>query len=381
LRIWAAIAGSSILALVLVDAFNTIVLARRTQHIFRIARAYYKLSWRPFAAVARRIRSSRSREAFLGVFAPLSLLMLFAIWAVALVLAFALLQWSAHLQPASMAGTFGNDLYLAAGALFTLDSGDPVNPLSKALAVTEGGLGLAFLGLVVGYLPVFYESFSTRELRISLLDARAGSPPSAGALLQSAHAQSDKVERQLEIWEEWAAQVLENHLSFPMLAYFRSQHSNQSWLTALVAILDYATIVSLCAKGDLQRQAKLTFAMGRHVLTDMAVIFALEKQASNYDGRSNRELRPDDVDSIREILGRSNGLLDPELLTEAKVRSRRKLYEGQATALGEYFLMALPSWIPDGASRGNWRVSLTDREEVPFAVSDPFAETSSEKQP
>ncbi len=378
MRTLAAISGFSILALVLVDAFNTLVLARRTEHVFRIARAYYWLTWNPFAAVGRRIKSSRQREAFLGVYGPLSLLFLFALWAVSLTVAFALLQWSVKMQPGSLAATFGNDIYLSASTLVTLSSGEPKNAASKLIAVIEGGLGLAFLGLVIGYLPVLYESFSGRELQISLLDARAGSPPAAGALLQFAPTQPDRFDRQLTKWEEWAASLLENQLSFPMLAYFRSQHANQSWLTALVAIVDCAAVVSLCSKGDLQRQAELTFAMGRHVLADIAIVFGLEKEAAMHE-RHDARLSDRDFAAIQEILRSRPELFQARLCTWPKLQERRKLYEPQAAALGDYFLMSLPGWIPDSSSRGNWRVSMVHREEVPFAVSDPFAESSKEE--
>jgi hypothetical protein len=372
MHVFAAIAGCCLLALVLVDAFNTLVLARRTEHVFRITRLYYWLTWSPFAGVARRIRSSRGREGFLSVYGPLSLLMLFALWAAGLFVAFGLLQWAIGMRPGSLPGTFANDLYLSASTLFTLSTGDPVNPGSKAVTVLEGGLGLAFLGLVIGYLPVLYQSFSRRELAISLLDARAGSPPSASALLQFAPRNAEKLEHQLELWEQWAAQLLENQLSFPMLAYFRSQHSNQSWLTALVAMTDCAAVVNLCSKDDLQRQAGLTLAMGRHVLTDIAVIFGLEQESAR--GAREERLEKSDFLKLQNIVASRPEILNAGLLSPAGLRSRRKLYEGQAIALSNYLLMSLPAWIADQASLDNWRVGIADRDEVPFAVSDPFAE-------
>jgi hypothetical protein len=372
MRVLAGISGCCILALVLVDAFNTLLLARRTEHVFRIAKAYYWLTWNPFAAIGRRIKSSSGREAFLGIFGPLSLLLLFVLWAIGLVLGFALLEWAVHMRPQSLPGTFGNDVFLSAGALFTISSGDPTNSASKVITAIEGGLGLGFLGLVVGYLPVLYESFSKRELRISLLDARAGSPPSAGELLHLAPLNPDKLENQLQIWEEWCAMVLENHLSFPMLAYFRSQHSNQAWLTALVAMVDCAAVVSLCSKDDLRRQAQLTFATGRHVLADIAKVFGRAKEPGARGGEQDR-LADSDFMQLQRILRSNPRLFNAELCSEPELRNQRKLYEPQAAALSHYFLMMLPSWIPDEGSRDNWRVSMEERGEAPFSISDPFA--------
>ena len=264
--------------LVLVDAFNTVILARRTEHIFRITRLFYRITWSPFAAIGRRISSGRWREGFLGVYGPLSLLMLFGLWACALVFGFALLQWSLGAEPGTLPGTLQNDLYLSAAALFTMSTGEEKNAASKVIAVLEGGLGMGSLGMAIAYLPVLYQSFSKRELQISLLDAWAGSPPSAGELLKLSPASAKRLESQLEHWELWAAQVLEIQLSFPMLAYFRSQHANQSWLTALVAIVDTSALIRICSGSDLQRQANLTFAMGTHVLTDIALIFGVNPE-------------------------------------------------------------------------------------------------------
>ncbi len=366
MRVLAAITGSLALALVLVDAFNTLVLSRRTRHPFRIALAYYGATWRPFVSIARRIESSLKRESFLGVYGPLSLLLLFALWAFTLIVAFGLLRWSAGSR-----GTLSNDMYLSANTLFTLTNGDPDNFASKFVATIEGGLGLGFLGLTIGYLPVLYQSFSQRELQISLLDARGGSPPSAGGLLEFSAVDSGQLERQFADWEEWCAQLLETNLSFTMLAYFRSQHSNQSWLTALVAMVDCAAVVRVCATGSLRRQAELTFAMGRHALADLTVVFKLEEQL-----KAVNRLPESEFAIIRKIVAGRPELFKLELCSAAALEKQRRMYEPQAAALSKHFLMALPEWIATEDSRDNWRVGMEDREEVPFAVSDPFANDS-----
>jgi hypothetical protein len=371
LRLLAALIGLAALTLVLVDAFNTIVLARRTRHIVRIARFYYKGTWKPFSALGRRIRSSGKREAFLAVFAPLSLLTLFAIWAFAMVFSFGLLQWGLELRKGGVVESLSGDFLLSASALFSLSTGDPENVVSRWIAVLEGGLGLAFLGLVVAYLPMFYQSFSTRELTIALLDARAGSPPSAGAMLNATSTDAHQIIQQLEAWEQWASSVLENHLSYPMLAWFRSHHPNQSWLTALVSIVDCAAVVILCAQGETRRQAEFTFAMGRHVLTDMAALFGLEKNFEAHRQDGEERLSSTDVAGLVKILG-SRPEFDAAQLTEDRLRGESRLYEAEAAALGDYFLMTLPSWFPIKGSRSDWRASVTDREDIPVSVSDPF---------
>src|SRR5262249_59014024 len=112
--------------------------------------------------------------------------------------------------------------------------------LVGALVVTEAGLGLGFLAAIIGYLPFIYGSFSKREVDISLLDSRAGPPPTAGELLRrhSYDGGRDALHQLLKDWELWSAELMESHLSYPVLAFFRSQHDNQSWIASLTAILD-----------------------------------------------------------------------------------------------------------------------------------------------
>jgi len=230
MRILAGIVGGSVLGIILLDAFETVVLARRAQHRFGITRLFYKSTWFPVSAVARLIKSPNSREKWLSVYGPVSLLMLLGLWAMGLIVGFALMQWSVGIQIHGQPSHFGNVVYFCATTFFTLGVGEPTNVVSKYLMVVEAGLGFSFLGLVIGYTPVFYQSFSSRELRISLLDARAGSPPSARELVLRQGKNPDRLEQQLAQWEEWCADVLQSQLSYPTLAYFRSQHSNQSWL-------------------------------------------------------------------------------------------------------------------------------------------------------
>jgi hypothetical protein len=216
----AAILGCVMIAAVLTDGFITIVLPRRMRHIFRMARVFYRFTWKPFAALGRRISDGQAREEFLSIYGPLSLLMLLALWAAGLILGFGLLQWAAGMQSEIVHPSFANDLFVSATTLFTVSSGDPRNSVSKILTVVESGCGLSFLGLVIGYLPVLYQSFSNREQRITLLDARAGSPPSSGDLLISLPHAAGELEHQLMDWEEWFAQCWRTSYHSPCFPTF-----------------------------------------------------------------------------------------------------------------------------------------------------------------
>ncbi|HWF07942.1 MAG TPA: potassium channel family protein [Bryobacteraceae bacterium] len=366
MRFMAAIAGCLVVVLVLADAFHTIVLARRTRQSFRITRLFYKLTWTPFAAAAKHIRSGQRREGFLGVYGPLSLLLLFALWAIFLVAGFALLQWAIGLRAGGRELSLGDDLYLSATTLFTLGTGDPLNTGSRIVTVIEGGTGFMLLGLVIGYLPVFYQAFSEREVQISLLDARAGSPPAAAELLRLDVSDPGRIERYLERSEKWAAEILESHLSFPMLAWFRSHHANQSWLSALTALADCAAVISLCAEGDLKIQAELTLAMGTHALADIRGIFDRDDVKRHADRLSDA-----DISAIREVLGNREPL-DSDRLDSKELRRRIGMYESHAQALSAYLLMGLPSWTSQDGSRENWRTAQKPGNKDSFTVSDPF---------
>lgn len=354
------ILGCVLIYIVLWDAFETIILPRRPRARFRLTRAFYGGTWRPWRALARTLGSTRARDSFLGYYGPLSLLVLLGLWAVGLVVAFGVLQWAAgsHLK-GDMAPTFGADLYFSGSDFVTLGLGDesPISTAARFLAVLEAGMGLALLAMVISYLPVLYQSFSRRELRISLLDARAGTPPTAVELLQRHHGQMAELSRLLGQWEEWSADLLESHLSYPVLAYFRSQHDNQSWLAALVAVLDACVLCMIGIPEAPARQARLTFAIARHALVDLAQVFNTPPC-----GGAER-LTAEGLQQVRSIL-RQSGIEVPEG-PEADVRlaELRKMYEPYAHAISQYMLFDLPPWVHP-KSADNWETSRWGRNAV-----------------
>src|SRR5262245_33208548 len=233
---WLGVAGAAaLIAVVLVDAFEVVILPRRVRRTYRLARLLYRSTWVLWRGAGRLLPAGRRRNAFLSIFGPLSLLVLLAVWAAGLITGFALLHWSLN-TPLAFAheadGTFAAYLYFSGTTFFTLGYGDivPTGAFGRALSVIQAGLGFGFLAVVISYLPVLYQAFSRREITISLLDARAGSPPSAGELFRRlAEARSPaSAGPLLAEWERWAAELLESHLSFPVLSFYRSQHDNQS---------------------------------------------------------------------------------------------------------------------------------------------------------
>jgi hypothetical protein len=360
MKIFAVVAGLILIAVVLWEAFEAVVLPRMVARPFRLTRLFYRVTWGSWSALARMLRPRR-REAFVSYFGPLSLLLLLALWAVGLVTGFGLLEWVAGvtISPSEIPGV-GHALYYSGTTFFTLGLGDiaPLTHLGKFITVAEAGTGFGFLALVIGYVPVIYQGFSRREVAISLLDARAGSPPSAGELLRR-HADSygqQELSKLLRDWERWSAELLESHLSYPILAYFRSQHSNQSWLAALAAVLDSSAVVRIGLEGACKRQAELTFAMARHAVVDLAQVFSTPPRKPAVD-----RLPPDQFEALVRYLDASGlRLRDPET-AERRLADLRALYEPYIHSLSVYLRLPLPSWTPQARRADNWQTSAWEK--------------------
>ncbi len=373
LNIVSVISGILLILMVLWEAFETIVLPRRVTRQFRLTRAFYRTTWTVWRCLAAARRDTKKRDALLSYFGPLSLLLLFAFWAVALVFGFALVHYGdgAPFNGAPLPGHFGNSLYLSGTTLFTLGLGDitPSSPLARLVTVMESGIGFGFLALVIGYLPVLYQAFSRREVTISLLDARAGSPPTAFELLRR-HAGSDDygldaLTTVLHEWEHWSADLMESHLSYPVLAYFRSQHDNQSWIASLTAVLDVCTLAMVGLEGMCQYQARMTFAIARHALVDLSQVFGA---APDHDGSSAR-VRPEDMEAIRRQLLEAGMKLTTGDAADAELQRLRALYEPYAIALARYLRLGLPPWIKQEAVKDNWQTSAwKDAQTQPHMV-------------
>lgn len=353
-----------LLAVVLVDAFQTIILPRRPVNRLRITRLFFYFTWTPWSSVTRRLKNRKRREQIFSVFGPLSLLMLFALWALLLLGGFALLYFGLHTpftdsaQPASALARFRTCLYVSGTTLFTLGLGDvvPTTHLARALSVLQAGLGLAYLGMVVGYVPVLYNTFSHREVTVALLDSRAGSPPTAGELLarHSFDGGPDALDRLLEEWERWAAEMLETHVSYPILCFYRSQHDNQSWLAAVTAILDACALLITTVQGRSTRQAELTFAMARHTLIDLGHVFHLEAEEESLRKEPPTRLQDHEYVRLCDVLAGTGVQLCSDLQVRERLLAIRQLYEPVACALANRLQLELPHWAapaPDPARK------------------------------
>ena len=356
MRYTIAILGLLIATMMLRDAFEVIILPQRVTRRLRCARFFYRFTWRLRSSAAQWIRDHKRREAYLGTFGPLSLLLLLAVWATRLIAGFAMLQWGLQdrLNVGERAAPFSTYLYLSGTTFFTLGLGDvlPLGPKGRGLVVLEAGLGFAFLGGVVTYLPTIYQAFSRREVSISLLDARAGSPPTAAELLRRNDGDMSGLRQLLGDWERWLAELLESHLSYPVLMYFRSQHANQSWLAALTAILDVSALVIAGIDGGPARQAHLTFAKARHVAAELAQVLVPSPPALEPD-----RLPPSSLKALRNVLAETGVTVREGLATDQKLWELRQMYEPYVQALSKHFLISLPPWFRANVTPDSWQIS------------------------
>jgi hypothetical protein len=355
MRMVSIILGLLCLAEVLLDAFQTIILPRRASGRFRVSRIVMTAMWIRWRSIAGKLRQTNRRESFLSYFGPLSLLILVVIWALGLIFGFGLLYHGLGSPFSDMhsIGKWETDLYVSGTTLFTIGLGDviPLSVPARILVALEGGMGLAFVAGVIGYLPVLYGAFSRREVSIILLDARAGSPPTALELLRRHSGSTGELALQtlLVEWERWSAELLESHISYPQLCFFRSQHDNQSWLSALVAMLDTCAVLIATVEGDAARQAQLTFVMARHAVLDLAHIFGLKDIASRED-----RLPETSVEKICVQLADAGFKLCAGDASLQRLRELRAMYEPEAFQLGRLLMQDLPPFYPKPGKRSNW---------------------------
>jgi hypothetical protein len=365
---------------VALDAFQTIILPRRPTGRFQLTRIFLLATWAPWVVMAERAGNRKVREQIYSVYGPLSLLLLLLLWALLLISGFALFFFSLHspfgdvmmLHSSSRWAQFGTDLYVSGTTLFTLGLGDvvPHSRLARGFIIFESGVGLGFVALVIGYLPVLYQAFSRREVSVALLDSRAGSPPNAAELLRrhSFEGGQEALTVLLEEWERWAAEILESHISYPILCFYRSQHDTQSWLSALVSILDTCALRIAVIEGIPSRQAQLTFVMARHALVDIGQVFDVQERKSRQQQAELDRLPAKDFYHLCETLGANKVQLCGDPAAAKRLNTIRALYEPHALALSDYLRMPLPVWVAPPKVNDQWSLLTKLRTDAELAL-------------
>ncbi len=337
------ILGLLVIGAVLNDVFQSVVVPRPVPGRLRIGRLLIVGSWRLWRYLADRPRRT-DREHFLGIFAPLAVTSLLIVWILVLIIGFALAIHALREQVSPTPKGFDEALYFAAESLLTIGFGDFVatQTASRLLATAAGAAGLGTVALVVTFLFSLYGSFQRRESLVATLDAPAGAPPS-GVTFLATHASLGMIEDlpgTFAKWEAWAAEVLETHIAYPILAYFRSTHDNESWIGAIGAMLDAATLMLTTVEGLPRGRAAMLHAIGNHLVEDLTQYFRLEPGMGAGVERSEFEEARDRL----RAAGYQVGPADPAW---RDFEAQRAQYAGSLNALARYWAVPPSQWIGD----------------------------------
>ncbi|MGA9762854.1 MAG: hypothetical protein WBQ14_10555 [Gaiellaceae bacterium] len=347
MRAVAGIAGAVVIALTLSEFFVAFLLPRRVRREPRIARVILVAGWRVWRFVARRL-PARSGDTMLGFYGPLLLLFAIALWALALIFGFALLQWAAGSHVARAGGGFDDDLFFSAGGFLSASMQlSPSTGLARGLFLGEAACGFGVLFVAIGYLPAIYQASSRREVAVAQLAPRAGTPPTAGALLVRSGRRGGwpDLDAYLAEWEGWTAELMETHLSYPALAYFRSQHVGQNWLAALTTVIDTCAFAIAATPDETDvDSAEITLELGRHALADISLVLRAKPGHFN-----PARLDGDGFVALWDLAARNGLELKSKKEVETRLNELRSGYEPLVAGLARALELAPSSWLPPPA--------------------------------
>lgn len=334
------LAGLALLGIVMWDIFQTIVVPRPTPGRLRLARYVIPPTWRLWRAIGTRDRSKPPSDWFLGLYAPAASILLFVLWLALIICADGLLLWALRSEVTPPPAGFFDTLYFAGSSVLTLGFGEIIatGAASRLVVLVAGATGLGVVALVITFIFSLFASYQRREVLVVTLSARAKAPPSAVTLLET-HARLDMTGDLPELfrnWEHWSAEVLDSHVAYPLLGYFRSSHDNISWISALGAVLDSAALVVTTIEGVPRGQAEMLLRVGAHLVEDI----------SNYVGQSHDGSAVDvaGFETAYEHLARAGYALEPQERAWRAFERVRRTYAGRLDALAAYWATPAPSW-------------------------------------
>lgn len=287
------LAGSIIVIAVFYDVFKTAVLPRPAVGRYSSAWSLVRTMWSAWRWTGGHVHRAGAREGWYAVFGPFSVFLMFGLWTVALIFGYALLfeGLAPGLHPAPT--SFGDSLYFSAGTIVPLAYGDvvPVDAAARVVTVAESANGVIIAALAITLLFSLFQSFQAREELVVTLDAMAGAPPSGVQILETAAERGMRPElvKTFDDWRRWAAAVLESHLAYPMLFYFRSSHDNEAWLNSFAAVMDAAVLVVSTVEEQSEGPAHLMLTVGNHLVEDVTWTFRLHSSTEPYVEREEFE--------------------------------------------------------------------------------------------
>lgn len=273
-----AAAGIFLVLTTLGDVFQSVIVPRAVSR-WRLSAYLTRGLWRIWPPIALRYRDENRREDFLATFAPFAMVAILFMWVVVLVIGYGMIFYAMREQVHPQPQTFWAAMYFAGSTLLTIGFGDFVGRtgLARLVSLAAGTSGLSVVAVVTAYLFAVFGSFQKREVFVTYLGTRSGSPPSGLGLI-SVHAFNAILEDLPALFvqgQQWTIEVMESHLAYPILSYFRSSHDYESWVGALGTLLDAATLLISAVDGKDPGQARIMYWSGRHLVHDFVRYYEL----------------------------------------------------------------------------------------------------------
>ncbi len=344
------ILGIAIIGNVLYDVFQSIVVPRPTPARFRVGRLFAILIWPRWRALGLRLKPER-RDRWLGAYAPLYVVSLLLAWVAGLILGYGLVLYALapHIRPEPH--SLWTAMYFAGTSLLTIGFGDIVatGGPARLVVVLAGATGLGVVALAISFIFSLYSTFQRREAQVLTLDARAGAPPSGVNLLETGKhlGLEHQLERIFIEWERWAAEVLDSHLAYPILTYFRSSHDNQSWVSALGAVLDAATLVMTTLDEGPKGEAKMLYSIGQHLVEDLGRYFRRPVNREPDAAGRGVAIERYEFDQARDRLAAAGYQLLPAEQSWAMFSRVRSTYADSLNAMATFWAAPPAQWIGD----------------------------------
>jgi hypothetical protein len=279
LRVLAVVVGALVVIETLISAVRTVILPRAEYSW--LTRTHFVLLRRGFDLFARPTRPYAARDRVLAMYAPIGLVTLPFVWVALIIAGFTGVYWGCGITPLSEA------FALSGSSVTTLGFARPDEVWIHVFAFVEAGIGLGIVGLMISYLPSIYSAFERRETAVSLLEVRAGLPPSSSALFtryvrigRLEFLEDDVFAR----FEEWFSDIEESHTSQPALVFFRSPHPERSWITAAGTVLDSAALRISLIDAPRDGRVDVTIRTGYMALRRIADYFEMPYDANPRPG-------------------------------------------------------------------------------------------------
>ena len=301
----AIVVGTAIVVATTLSAVATLVVPRGVAA--RLTRIVFLVVRRAFDLRMKLARTYEQGESSMAWYAPLSLLLLAAIWLALIGGGFTAIFFGLG------TGSLVQSFEASASSLTTLGFVGVDGFAQITAGAVCAALGLLLLALLISYLPTIYSSFQRREALVTRAAMQAGSPPSGIELLVRFQRLSGLDELAVNTWRPWTAgfvDIEESHTSIAALPFFRSPRPERHWLTAAAAVLDAASLRASTIDLGRDLEGELTIRAGYLALRHIADFFAIPYDPDPARGDPISITRDEWEDARRQLAAEGVPLVD-----------------------------------------------------------------------